>query len=87
MDGCITSGGSSVDESALTGESIPVYKQPGDKVYSGTMNGAGSIYFAAERVGEDTTLSGMIRLVEEAAASKAPIARLADKVAGYLFPW
>ncbi len=86
VDGCITSGGSSVDESALTGESIPVYKQPGDKVYSGTMNGAGSIYFAAERVGEDTTLSGMIRLVEEAAASKAPIARLADKVAGVFVP-
>lgn len=86
VDGRITSGGSSVDESALTGESIPVYKQPGDKVYSGTMNGAGSIYFAAERVGEDTTLSGMIRLVEEAAASKAPIARLADKVAGVFVP-
>ncbi len=86
VDGIITAGGSSVDESALTGESIPVYKQPGDRVFSGTMNGAGSIYFAAERVGEDTTLSGMIRLVEEAAASKAPIARLADKVAGVFVP-
>lgn len=86
VDGCVTSGGSSVDESALTGESIPVYKQPGDKVFSGTMNGPGSIYFAAQRVGEDTTLSGMIRLVEEAAASKAPIARLADKVAGVFVP-
>lgn len=86
VDGCVTAGSSSVDESALTGESIPVYKQTGDRVFSGTMNGAGSIYFAAERVGEDTTLSGMIRLVEEAAASKAPIARLADKVAGVFVP-
>ena len=86
VDGTVTAGGSSVDESALTGESMPAYKQPGDKVRAGCVNGSGSLRFRAEQVGEDTTLSAMIRLVEEAAGSKAPIAKLADKVAGVFVP-
>ena len=86
VDGVVTEGGSSVDESALTGESIPAYKQPGDKVRAGCVNGSGSFLFRAEQVGEDTTLSAMIRLVEEAAGSKAPIAKLADKVAAVFVP-
>ncbi|NCB30319.1 MAG: heavy metal translocating P-type ATPase [Clostridia bacterium] len=86
VDGTVTEGGSSVDESALTGESMPAYKQPGDKVRAGCVNGSGSFLFRAEEVGADTTLSTMIRLVEEAAGSKAPIAKLADKVAGVFVP-
>ncbi len=86
VDGVVEEGRSSVDESAVTGESIPVEKQPRDKVYSATMNKAGFLKCRAERVGEDTTLSQIVRLVEEAAASKAPIAQLADKVAGVFVP-
>lgn len=86
VDGVVVQGGSSVDESALTGESMPVYKQAGDHLSAGTMNGGGNLIFKAEKVGEDTTLAGMIRLVEEAAASRAPIARLADKVASVFVP-
>ena len=72
--------------SALTGESLPVDKGPGDKVAAASMNRSGAFTFEALRVGEDTTLAQMIRLVEEAAASKAPIAKLADKVAGVFVP-
>lgn len=85
-DGVIIEGSTSIDEAAITGESIPVEKQPGDKVVSATMNKAGSIRFRTERVGEDTTISQIIRLVDEASASKAPIAKLADKIAGIFVP-
>ena len=86
VDGVVTDGASSVDESALTGESIPVDKGPGDKVAAASLNKSGYFVFEASRVGEDTTLAQMIRLVEEASASKAPIAKLADKVAGVFVP-
>ena len=82
VDGVVVEGSSAVDESALTGESIPVDKGPGDKVAAASLNKSGSFVFEASRVGEDTTLAQMIRLVEEAASSKAPIAKLADRVAG-----
>lgn len=85
-DGVVLSGTTSVDESAITGEPIPVEKQAGDKVTSATINKQGSIHFSAERVGEDTTISQIIRLVDEASASKAPIARMADKIAGVFVP-
>ncbi len=86
VDGVVVEGGSSVDESALTGESLPVEKAPGDPVAAASINKSGSFTFQALRVGEDTTLAQMIRLVEEAASSKAPIAKLADKVAGVFVP-
>ena len=86
VDGVILEGNSAVDESALTGESIPADKGPGDKVAAATLNKSGYFVFEASRVGEDTTLAQMIRLVEEASASKAPIAKLADKVAGVFVP-
>lgn len=86
VDGVVLEGNSSVDESAITGESIPVEKKAGDPVVSATMNKAGALKCRAEKVGEDTTLSQIIRLVEEAGASKAPIARLADKIAGVFVP-
>lgn len=85
-DGVVLSGTTSVDESAITGEPIPVEKQAGDKVTSATINKQGSIHFRAERVGEDATISQIIRLVDEASASKAPIARTADKIAGIFVP-
>ncbi|MDE6640378.1 MAG: heavy metal translocating P-type ATPase [Acetatifactor sp.] len=86
VDGTVLEGNSSIDEAAVTGESVPVEKQPGDKVVSATVNKAGFLKCRADRVGEDTTLAQIIRLVEEAGASKAPIARLADKVAGVFVP-
>ncbi len=86
VDGVIIEGVSAVDESALTGESLPVDKGPGDKVSAASINKSGFFTFEASRVGEDTTLAQMIRLVEEASASKAPIAKLADKVAGVFVP-
>lgn len=86
VDGVVLSGIGYVDQAAITGESIPVEKQPGDTVMAATMNVNGSFTFRATRVGSDTTLSQIIRLVDEAGSSKAPIARLADKVAGVFVP-
>lgn len=86
VDGVITQGTTTIDESTITGESIPVEKQPGSTVISATINQGGFIRFTAKRVGEDSTISQMIRLVEEASASKAPIARLADRIAGIFVP-
>ncbi len=86
VDGQVVEGMSSVDESALTGESLPVEKGPGDKVAAASINKSGAFTFQALRVGEDTTLAQMIRLVDEAASSKAPIAKLADRVAGVFVP-
>ncbi len=86
VDGVVLEGSSAVDEAAITGESIPVEKTVGDKVVSATMNKAGFLKCRADRVGQDTTLAQIIRLVEEASGSKAPIAQLADKVAGVFVP-
>jgi Cu+-exporting ATPase len=86
VDGVVTEGFSAVDESALTGESIPVEKGPGDRVISASLNKSGAFTMEARKVGNDTTLAQMIALVEEAAASKAPIAKLADRVAGVFVP-
>ena len=86
VDGTVTEGRASVDQSALTGESVPVEKEIGDTVAAATINTAGYLEFRADKVGEDTTLSQVIRMVEEAGGSKAPIARLADKIAGVFVP-
>lgn len=86
VDGVILEGTGTVDESAITGESIPVEKKAGDRVTGATVNRAGYFQMKADRIGEDTTLSQIIRLVEEAGGSKAPIAKLADKVSGIFVP-
>ncbi len=86
VDGVVVEGSSAMDQSALTGESIPVAVSPGSRVSAATVNGAGFLKFRADRVGQDTTLSQIIHLVEEAGGSKAPIARLADKIAGVFVP-
>ncbi|MFQ6859515.1 MAG: heavy metal translocating P-type ATPase [Collinsella sp.] len=86
VDGVVLEGSSSIDESALTGESIPAEKTPGDTVSAATVNRTGSFAFRATRVGADTNLARIIRLVEEANATKPPIARLADKVAAVFVP-
>ena len=86
VDGIVLEGSSAVDESALTGESIPQEKHPGDTVNAATINRTGSFTFRATRVGTDTALAKIIRLVEDANATKAPIARIADKVAGVFVP-
>lgn len=86
VDGQVLEGHSAVNESALTGESIPVDKAPGDKVSAATVNEAGLLRCRADRVGEDTTLSQIIKMVSDAAATKAPIAKIADKVSGVFVP-
>jgi Cu+-exporting ATPase len=86
VDGVIIEGSTAIDQSAITGESIPVEKKAGDKIIAATINKTGYIRFRAEKVGEDTTLSQIIRLVEEAGSSKAPIAKLADRISGVFVP-
>jgi len=86
VDGAILEGRSAVDESMVTGESLPVEKSPGDKVIGGTINGTGSFIMAAERVGADTMLARIVQMVAEAQRSRAPIQRLADDVAAWFVP-
>lgn len=86
VDGTVIHGQTAVDESAITGESIPVEKSTGDTVTGGTVNKSGFIRFRADKVGEDTALSKILRLVEEASSSKAPIAKIADKISGIFVP-
>jgi Cu+-exporting ATPase len=86
VDGEVVEGASTVDESMLTGESMPVTKEPGATVFSGTVNRTGSFVFRASRVGAETTLARIVRLVEEAQGSRAPIQRLADRVAAVFVP-
>ena len=86
VDGTVVRGRASVDQSALTGESLPVEKKTGDRVSAATVNREGYLEFQADKVGQDTTLAQIIRLVEDAGGSKAPIARLADRIAGVFVP-
>ena len=86
VDGVIIEGNTSIDESAITGESIPIQKKIGDNVVSGTINKNGFFKMKATKVGNDTTISQIVKLVEEASNSKAPISRLADKVSGVFVP-
>lgn len=86
VDGEVISGSALIDQSVITGESLPVEKNVGDKVISATVNKSGFIKFRATKVGQDTTISQIIALVEEAASSKAPISRLADKISGVFVP-
>ena len=86
VDGLVTDGYSAVDESMLTGESMPVEKGPGQKIFAATINSTGALYFEATQVGGETILAQIIRLVEEAQGSKAPIQRLVDQVASYFVP-
>ncbi|MDR0324776.1 MAG: cadmium-translocating P-type ATPase [Oscillospiraceae bacterium] len=86
VDGTVLDGHTAIDESMLTGESLPADKQAGDPVYAATLNTTGAVRFKAEKVGADTALARIIKLVEEAQGGKAPIAKLADIVSGYFVP-
>lgn len=86
VDGVVIDGKTSIDESMLTGESLPIEKKINDKVFAGTINKNGSIKFIAEKVGKDTTIAQIIKLVEDAQGTKAPIAKIADVVSGYFVP-
>ncbi|NLV57318.1 MAG: copper-translocating P-type ATPase [Clostridiales bacterium] len=86
VDGTVVSGNTSIDESMLTGESMPVDKKAGDTVYAASLNTTGTIRFKAEKIGSDTALAHIIKLVEDAQGSKAPIAQMADVVSGYFVP-
>ncbi|MHB8110979.1 MAG: heavy metal translocating P-type ATPase [Syntrophorhabdaceae bacterium] len=86
IDGTVSEGSTYVDESMITGESMPIHKKPGDEVIGGTINGKGAVTITTTRVGSDTVLAKVIRLVEEAQFTKAPVQRLADKVAGVFVP-
>jgi Cu+-exporting ATPase len=86
VDGGVTEGRTTIDESMLTGEAMPVEKTPGDKVIGGTLNNTGSFVMTAERVGQETLLAQIVEMVSEAQRSRAPIQRMADKVAGYFVP-
>lgn len=86
VDGVVTKGTSFVDQSAITGESIPVEKKKGDQVIGATINNAGSFHMKAQKVGDDTTLAQIIKLVQEAGSSKAPIAKTADQISGIFVP-
>ncbi len=86
VDGVVLEGTSSVDESMITGEPIPVEKKPGDRVTGATVNGTGALVMRAERVGSETLLAQIVHMVSEAQRSRAPIQKLADVVAGYFVP-
>ena len=85
-DGVIEQGNSSIDESSITGEPLPADKQPGDEVFSGTLNGNGLLRIRVTRAGEETTLARVVQLVEEAKQQRAPVERLADRYAKYFLP-
>lgn len=86
VDGALTEGSSTVDESMITGESLPVFKGPGDEVIGATMNSTGAFRFRATKVGKDTALAQIVRLVQDAQSSKVPIQRIVDTVSGYFTP-
>ncbi len=86
VDGTVTNGFTTIDESMLTGESMPVDKKTGDPVYTASINTTGSVQFRAEKIGSDTALAQIIKLVEDAQGSKAPIAKMEDIVSGYFVP-